>query len=90
MAMNLAKNNTEELNRAKQEYDDFLGNLDHLNAVLELLKDPSVTDLQKRTLLNMEKSFRCYIVADGEARGIREQTSKVRSFAFLVLYYWKS
>lgn len=59
---------TDALAKTKSSYEAFLGNPDNLAAVRVQLQTPGLTEEQKGVLAIMEKTFKCYITEDPEAK----------------------
>jgi oligoendopeptidase F len=63
-----------ELTRTKNAYEAFLRDEAQLARVRKAMAEhPSLPEAQKSTLAIMEKTFRCYIMEDAQARALKEE-----------------
>ena len=66
-----------ELTRTKNAYEAFLRDEAQLARVRAAASAPALPEAQKATLAIMEKTFRCYIMEDAQARALKEELTKL-------------
>ncbi|GAX73907.1 hypothetical protein CEUSTIGMA_g1357.t1 [Chlamydomonas eustigma] len=70
---------TEALAKTKTEYEAFLGDPAKLKEVRERMKDADLTPEQMKVLQIFERTFKCYIIEDLEAKNVKERLNTLEA-----------
>ena len=65
------------LTETKRLMEDFLADPKKLERTRELLKASDLSPEQRKVLTLFERTFKCYIMEDAEARRLREEATKI-------------
>eukprot|EP01060_Flectonema_neradi_P011312 TRINITY_DN183_c3_g1_i1.p1 TRINITY_DN183_c3_g1~~TRINITY_DN183_c3_g1_i1.p1 ORF type:complete len:629 (+),score=148.35 TRINITY_DN183_c3_g1_i1:42-1928(+) len=71
--MALKGNSVDELTRTKNEYNDFISDKKIFEMVKHHLKNPSLSEDQKKCLVVMEQTYKCYLQQTEEANELRKE-----------------